>query len=370
MSLFRQSRHPLVRWWWEMDRFSVMILIIIMLCGAVAVTTASVAVAKTYNVGAYYFAVRDYLFLTVALLIMLTMTALKPPGVRTVGMGLFAVAYVGLLLTFIIGVEVKGARRWIEIAGQSIQPTEFLKPALIIVTAYLLDQPTERRRLMAFLMSVVMMLAIAIPVLLQPNFGMALAMSVVWFVQVFMAGLPLIWLAPLVAGGLCMIAGAYMLLPHVRDRLERFLNPQLSDTYQVDQANEAITMGHLWGRGAGEGVIKHQLPDAHTDFIFAVVVEEFGIVMGLFIMGLFLTLVLRGFNRILAQEDRFVLLAGGGILTLISLHVCVNVGVSLHIMPTTGMTLPFISYGGSSSFAMAILFGFLLALLRKQARRL
>jgi cell division protein FtsW len=370
MSIYRQSRHPLVRWWWEMDRVSVFIIVIIMLCGAVAVTTASVAVAKTYSVGPYYFAVRDYLYLVTALGIMLGMTMLKPSGVKRAGLALFALAYVGLLLTFVIGTEVKGARRWIDIAGQSVQPTEFLKPALILMTAALLAHADRKKQLRGYFASIAMMMAVGLPVLVQPNFGMALAMGLVWFAQVFMAGLPLLWLAPILAGGMCVVVGAYTLLPHVRDRLERFINPENSDTYQVDQANEAIMMGHLWGRGAGEGVVKHQLPDAHTDFIFAVVAEEFGIIVGIMIMGLFLTLVLRGFSRVLSQDDRFVLLGAGGLLTLISVHVCVNIGVALHIVPTTGMTLPFISYGGSSSFAMAIVMGFLLALLRKQGKRI
>ncbi|PZP40211.1 MAG: cell division protein FtsW [Pseudomonas fluorescens] len=370
MSIYRQSRHPLVRWWWEMDRASVFVIIIIMLCGAVAVTTASVAVAKTYNVGPYYFAVRHYLFLLMALAVMLGMTTLKPSGVKRAGLALFGAAYLGLLLTFVIGTEVKGARRWIDIGGQSVQPTEFLKPALILMTAWLLAQSEKKKQLQGYVLSMVMMGAVGLPVLAQPNFGMALAMGLVWFVQVFMAGLPLLWMAPIVAGGLCVVVGAYTLLPHVRDRLERFINPESSDTYQVDQANEAIMMGHLWGRGAGEGVVKHQLPDAHTDFIFAVVAEEFGIIVGILLMGLFLTLVLRGFSRVLQQEERFVLLGAGGLLTLISIHVCVNIGVALQLVPTTGMTLPFISYGGSSTFAMALVLGFLLALLRKQGKRI
>lgn len=369
MSVFRQSRHPIVKWWWEMDRMSVLIVLIIMLIGAVAVTTTSVAVAKTYNVGPYYFALRHYIFLFLAGGIMIVLTGLKPSGVKRMGLILFGLAYVGLLLTFVIGVEVKGARRWIDIAGQSVQPTEFLKPALILLTAMLLANDDKSARFKGFFASILMMGAVGLPVIAQPNFGMALAMGTVWFAQVFMAGLPLLWLAPLVAGGLCVIAGSYMLLPHVRDRIERFLNPADSDTYQVDRANDAIMSGHVWGRGAGEGVVKHQLPDAHTDFVFAAVVEEFGIVVGLLIMGLFLVLVLRGFSRVVQQEDRFVLLSVGGLLTLLTLHVCVNVGVALHLVPTTGMTLPFISYGGSSTFAMAIVFGLLLALLRKQGRR-
>lgn len=369
MSVFRQSRHPIVKWWWEMDRMSVIMVLLIMLVGAVAVTTTSVAVAKTYNVGPYYFALRHYLFLILAAGIMMVMTGLKPQGVRRMGLLLFGFGYVGLLLTFLIGVEVKGAKRWIDIGGQSVQPTEFLKPALIILTAAMLAHDEPKKRLQGFMLSLLMMGAVGLPVLMQPNFGMALAMGSVWFAQVFMAGLPLLWLAPLVAAGLCVIVGSYMLLPHVRDRIERFLNPEGSDTYQVDRASDAIMGGHLWGRGAGEGVVKHQLPDAHTDFVFAAMVEEFGILIGLMIMGLFVVLVLRGFSRAVQQEDRFVLLSVGGLLTLVTLHVCVNIGVALHLVPTTGMTLPFISYGGSSTFAMAIVVGLLLALLRRQGRR-
>lgn len=366
MSVFRQSRHPLVRWWWEMDRVSVSMVLVMMLIGVVAVSTASVAVAKTYNVGPYYFTIRQLSYMSVALGLMLLMSGLSVTGMKRLGALLFLLGFGGTLLTFVVGVEVKGARRWIDIAGQSVQPTEFLKPALIVMTAWLLSGHEKLSRWQSYLLSVAMMGMVALPILAQPNFGMVLAMGTVWTAQVFMAGLPLLWMAPLVAGGGIVVVGSYALLPHVRDRLERFVNPEQSDTYQVDQAMEAISSGHLWGRGAGEGVVKQTLPDAHTDFIFAVIVEEFGIVMGVAIMALFLAFVWRGFSRLLNQDDKFVLLAGTGLLTLIGLHVCVNVGVALQVLPTTGMTLPFISYGGSSSLAFAIGFGFLLALLRKR----
>jgi cell division protein FtsW len=291
---------------------------------------------------------------------------LKPPGIKLVALVLFGVAYVMIVLTFVIGVEVKGARRWIDIAGQSIQPTELMKPALIVLTAWVLSVREKLSRWQGFVLSMGLMAMVGLPVLLQPNFGMLLAMGSVWLVQVFMAGLPLLWLLPLVGAGVAVMMLAYVTFPHVRDRLERFINPEGSDTYQIDQATEAIMSGHLWGRGAGEGVVKHTLPDAHTDFIFAVLVEEFGIVAGICVLLLFLILVWRGFGKLLRQDDAFTLLAGGGLLTLVSLHVCVNIGVALHMLPTTGMTLPFISYGGSSTLAMALVFGFLLALLRKR----
>jgi cell division protein FtsW len=364
--MFRQSRHPLVRWWWEMDRTAVFIIVVLMLAGIVAVSTASVAVAKTYAVGPYYFALRQMLYAVCALVMMLLMSTLQPAGIKRMGLLLFALAFVGTLLTFGIGVEVKGARRWLDIFGQSVQPTEFLKPALIVLTAWLLEDGRRGIRLKGFMLSIILIGAVALPVLFQPNFGMVLAMGSVWFAQVFMAGMPLLWLLPLMGSGVLVTLSAYLMFPHVRDRIERFLNPEGNDTYQVDQAMDAIMSGRWFGRGAGEGVVKHTLPDAHTDFIFAVIVEEFGIIVGLILMGLYLLLVWRGFQRLVNQDDRFLLLAGGGLLTLIALHVCVNVGVALQLVPTTGMTLPFISYGGSSSFAMAIAFGFLLALLRKR----
>ena len=253
MSLFRQSRHPLVKWWWEMDRMSVLIVALIMGLGALAVTTASVAVSKTYDVGPYYFGIRHYIFLSAAMGLMLTMTLLRPQGVRRVGLIILVLTYIGLLLTFVMGMEVKGARRWLNIAGQSVQPTEFLKPGLIITTAWLLSGEDLKNRTRGFFASIGLMAMVGLPVIMQPNFGMALAMGTVWFAQVFLAGMPLLWLAPLVALGLCISATSYLLFPHIRDRLDRFLNPDNTDTYQIDQASEAIASGNFWGRGAGEG---------------------------------------------------------------------------------------------------------------------
>ena len=346
------------------------LVVAIMALGALAVTTASVAVARTYDVGPYYFAIRHYIFLTLSLTLLLAMTGLNTKGVRRIGILLFIAALIGIFLTFVIGTEVKGAKRWIDIGGQSIQPTEFMKPALIILTAWLLGEEQRWSRAQGFAVSLLMMAVIGILVLLQPNFGMLLALGSVWGAQVIMAGVPLLWVGAVGFMGIGTIAAGFILHPHVRDRINRFLSPETSDTYQVDQGMEAIASGHIWGRGAGEGVVKHTLPDAHTDFIYAVIVEEFGIIAGLLVLTLFLLLVWRGFSRALGLDDRFTVLAIGGFLTLISLQVCVNIGVALGVLPTTGMTLPFISYGGSSSLAMALVFGFLLALLRKKKTRI
>jgi cell division protein FtsW len=370
MSVFRQSRHPLVRWWWEVDRPTIALLFIIMIIGAIAVTTASVATAKTYSVPAYFFALKQYVFLGGALAAMLGLTVLRPAGVERVGWLLFFVALAGIVLTLFTGQEVKGASRWLTVMGQSIQPSEFMKPALIVVTAALLSDVNPVLRQRGFWISCVLMGLIGVLLLQQPDVGMLLLFGSVWAGQVFLSGISILWLGVLGLAGLGAIVGAYTMFEHVQSRVARFLNPEGADTYQVDQAREAVLTGHLFGRGAGEGVVKHNLPDAHTDFIFAVIAEEFGILLCLALLMLYVLVILRGFAFMFHQQDRFIFLAVGGLMILLALQVMVNIGVALHLLPTTGMTLPFVSYGGSATLAMGIAMGFLLAVSRKRRLRL
>lgn len=364
-NMYRQSRHPLIRWWWQNDRLIILLTLMLMLLGCIIVATASVAAAKTYGVGQYYFAVRQYIFVALAIAVMLTLTLFKIEGIKRLGALLFTLAFVGLIATFFMGVDVKGASRWIDIAGQRIQPSEFMKPAFVILTATILSLP-KRGELLRFGISLALMAVVAGLLLLQPDFGMFLLMGSVWFSQVFLAGISLRFLIPLVFLGLGTIAGAYFSLEHVRVRLNKFINPETSDTYQVDKAQEALLSGHLWGRGAGEGVVKHALPDAHTDFIFAVLSEEFGIVSGLVLLAVYGIIIFRGFQVVIGQGSMFRLVAGGGLLTMLALQVMINVGVAINMLPTTGMTLPFISYGGSAMMSMALSMGFLLAILRRR----
>src|SRR5579863_6300657 len=200
----------------------------------------------------------------------------------------------------------------------------------------------------------------------QPDFGMAVVVAAVWFAQFVLAGLRLYWAAAGALAGLGGLAGAYVWLPHVTSRVNRFLDPAAGENYQVNRSLEAFANGGLWGRGPGEGLVKDHLPDAHADFVFAVAGEEFGLIVCLVIVGVFAFIVLRGFSRLLQEGNLFVLLAATGLLIQFGLQAVINMASTLHLIPTKGMTLPFLSYGGSSMLALALGMGMLLALTRRR----
>ncbi len=195
---------------------------------------------------------------------------------------------------------------------------------------------------------------------------MAVVVSVVWFTQFFLAGLRLYWVAVGLASGVAGLVGAYLTLPHVASRIDRFFDPASGDSYQVDRAMDAFMNGGLWGRGPGEGTVKEYLPDAHADFVFAVAGEELGLVVCLLIVALFAFIVLRGFSRLLQENNLFVVLAATGLLVQFGLQAVINMASSLHLMPTKGMTLPFLSYGGSSLLSLGLCMGMALALTRRR----
>jgi cell division protein FtsW len=278
----------------------------------------------------------------------------------------FGLSLALLALTFFVGMEIKGARRWINLPGLSLQPSEFVKPTFAVVTAWLFSEQKLRRGFPGNVICTVLFLAIIIMLIKQPDIGMAAVVTAVWFAQFFMAGLRLYWV---IAGALAGIAGlvcAYTYLPHVRVRVDHFLDPSAGDSYQVDRSIEAFSNGGLWGRGPGEGTVKDVLPDAHADFVFAVAGEEFGVVVCLAIVALFAFIVLRGFSRMSQEGSLFVLLAATGLLVQFGLQAAINMASSLHLIPTKGMTLPFLSYGGSSLLALGLGMGMMLALTRRR----
>jgi cell division protein FtsW len=271
-----------------------------------------------------------------------------------------------LAATFMVGAEIKGARRWINLPGFSLQPSEFVKPSFAVICAWLFALQRRQDGTPGDLIAVGIYVLVLCLLLLQPDVGMAVVVSAIWFSQYFLAGLRVLWVFALLGSGAGALAAAYLAFPHVQSRINRFLDPQSGDTYQVTRSLEAFTNGGLAGRGPGEGTVKTHLPDAHSDFVFAVAGEEFGLIACLIIVLLFGFVVVRGFSRLLGETSLFALLATAGLLVQFGLQALINMGSTLHILPTKGMTLPFISYGGSSLLALSLGMGFVLALTRKR----
>jgi len=353
------------RWWLTVDRWLLAALGVLIGVGAVLILAASPPVAERIGLDSFHFARRQIMLLPIAFAIIFSVSLLTPLGVRRLGTVGFVVALALVGATLAFGPEIKGAKRWLHLPGFSLQPSEFLKPCFAIVAAWMF---AERHRISGFPGFTIATLVYGVVIgalLAQPDVGMAVVVSAIWGAQFFMAGLPFVWIVILAALAVGGAIGAYMMFPHVAQRVDLFLDPGKGDRYQVDRAMEAFQSGGLLGRGPGEGVVKLVLPDAHTDFIFAVAGEEFGLIVCLGLLGLFAFIVLRGMARLIDTRDYFVLLATAGLLVQFGLQSIINIGVNLHLMPTKGMTLPFVSYGGSSLLALALGMGMVLALTRK-----
>lgn len=357
------------RWWWTVDRWLLLALVVLAVVGVLMVIAASPPVAERLGMGSFHFVQRQFVYLGPAMLLMIAVSMLSPLGIRRVAVVGFVVTLLALVATLVAGHEVNGARRWIRIASLVIQPSEFVKPTMAVVIAWMIaerqkDSTFPGHAVSCALLGVVLALLIA-----QPDFGMTVVVAAVWFAQTFMAGLPMSWVALLIVIGFGGVAAAYLLLPHVTSRIDRFLDPSSGDSFQVDKAMEAFTNGGVIGRGPGEGVVKFVLPDAHSDFIFAVVGEEFGLLACLAIVALFAFVVLRGILHTMRERNYFIQLATGGLLVQFGMQAIINMGVNVRLLPAKGMTLPFISYGGSSLLALALAMGMVLGLTRRQTGR-
>jgi cell division protein FtsW len=367
MSLSRTDQTLTGRWWWTVDRWTVLVIGMLFGFGAVLTLAASPAVATRIHTDSFHFVRHQLVMMPLSLLILFGVSLQSPRSIRRIAVIGLAISLVALALTFVIGVEIKGARRWINLAGLSIQPSEFVKPCFAIVSAWMFaEQKNPESRLPGNLISVALYALVMAMLLAQPDLGQAVVVSAIWFLQFYLAGMPILLLpvlAGLGAGGLGL---AYVVFAHVHKRVEEFLHPQTGEGYQVTRSLEAFSNGGLWGRGPGEGTIKGYLPDAHADFVFAVAGEEFGLIACLLIVALFAFVVLRGFSRLGKERNLYVILAGAGLLLQFGLQAVINMASTLHLMPTKGMTLPFLSYGGSSLLALGLGMGMVLALTRKR----
>ena len=368
MAFSRADTSVLGRWWWTVDRWTLTALLALIGFGYVMMLAASPAVAERIGASSrHMFFVKQVAYLMLATALMVAVSLLSPRGVRRFALIGFAGALVLTAATLLVGVEIKGARRWLPIPGFSLQPSEFVKPFFAVVAAWLIAEgKMPGSRVWGATVAVALFLVVAAILKGQPDIGMLLVVAAVFFAQFFVAGMNLFLVGAVGGIGVAASVGAYFIFPHVQSRVHRFLDPTSGDSYQVSVALEAFANGGLLGRGPGEGRVKNVLPDAHADFVFAVAGEEFGMVICLLILALFAFIVVRGLMRLLAETDLFVMLAGTGLLTQFGLQAFVNMGSTLHLIPTKGMTLPFVSYGGSSVLAIAIGMGMLLALTRRR----
>jgi len=368
VALSRSDTSTLGRWWWTVDRWTLLAVATLIGFGYVMMLAASPAVAERIHQSRDVFILKQVVFLALAGLVVVGVSLLSPRNVRRLAILGCAAALALTAATLVMGVEIKGARRWISVPGMTIQPSEFLKPCFAVTAAWLLSEGQRRGRFPGMILAGAVFGVIALLLKSQPDMGMLAVVTAVFFTQLFVGGLNLV-LVGIGAGGLmAMAAGAYAFFPHVRSRVTRFLDPASGDSYQVNTALEAFGNGGFLGRGPGEGRVKDVLPDAHADFVFAVVGEEFGMVVCFVMLALFAFIVLRGLLRLLAEADLFIVLASAGLVTSFGLQAFVNMASSLHLIPTKGMTLPFVSYGGSSVLAVALGIGMLLALTRRRTR--
>jgi cell division protein FtsW len=364
----RAERSAFGDWWWTVDRLLLAGLAILMLAGLVFLMAGGPPVAERLGLSTFHFVNRQVMFLVPALAIMIPVSFLSLRHIRRLALLVYAVAMVLILLAFQYGPEIKGAHRWIMIGPLGLQPSEFVKPAFVVLSAWAFSEGARRKDVPGTLLAFLLLPATIIPLILQPDFGQTMLVTIVWCGLFFIAGLHWFWVMGLGGAGLVGIVAAYEFLPHVRARIERFLDKDSGDTFQVDTAMESFSRGGWLGRGPGEGTVKRILPDAHTDFIFAVTAEEFGIVVCIVLLLVFAFIVLRGLSLARRSEDTFCRLAATGLIFMFGLQACINMMVNVHLMPAKGMTLPFISYGGSSLLSLALGMGFLIALTRRRPR--
>ena len=367
MSLFERSDTSLLsRWWWEVDRWALITLLLLAAIGIVLTMAASPAVAERLKLDPFYFARRQAIYLPLSLIVLVLTSLLSPRGVQRTAFIMFAGFFVLTVATLFFGAEAKGARRWLNLGGISVQPSEFVKPAFAVVCASLFARARLTGTYGGYVAATGLLIAVVAVLARQPDIGTSVLMLGVWSVQVFLAGCPLVLVGLLVVLFLAGGVSAYMMFGHVRDRIDHFLNPAIGDGFQVKWALEAFRSGGFFGRGPGEGRVKEVLPDAHADFIFAVAGEEMGLLVCLLIVFLFALVVLKALGRALKGHDLFVVLAAASLAALFGAQALMNMASTLHLIPPKGITLPFISYGGSATIALAWAMGMVLALTRER----
>jgi cell division protein FtsW len=363
----RTDRSHLGVWWWTTDRWLLGAAAALVMLGVMLSFASSPAAVARIGLGdPFHFAFRQSIYAVGAAAILLSVSMLSPRGVRRAAFFVFLGAIVCMAALPFVGHAAKGATRWIALGPLSLQPSEFVKPSLVVLASWMFSEAQKGQGVPGVSIAFVLYFLTIGLLLIQPDIGQTLLITIAFGAAFFMAGVPFVWIAGLAAMAVAGLVSTYFLFDHVASRVNRFLSPESADTHQVDRAAEAIAAGEMFGRGPGEGVMKRHVPDLHTDFIYSVAAEEYGLVFSLLLIGLFAFLVLRGMMKAMKLADPFEQVAAAGLFVLVGQQAFINIAVNLNLIPTKGMTLPFISYGGSSMLAMGLTLGMALALTRKR----
>ncbi|WP_045386848.1 putative peptidoglycan glycosyltransferase FtsW [Falsirhodobacter sp. alg1] len=363
----RASEPVLPRWWRTIDKWSLTSIFVLFGIGLLLALAASVPLATRNGLPPFYYVERQMFFGGMAMVAMVTMSMMSPDMIRRLGVLGFLASFVALILLPMFGTDFgKGAIRWFSLGFASFQPSEFLKPGFIIVTAWLMAAGQEVNGPPGKRISFAMLTVISGFLAMQPDFGQTALILFGWSVIYFVAGAPMVLIGSFMAA--VVFAGTlfYESSEHFARRIDGFMNPDLDPRTQLGYATNAIVEGGFFGVGVGEGQVKWSLPDAHTDFIIAVAAEEYGLILVLCIIALYATIVVRSLFRLMRERDPFIRLAGTGLACIFGVQAMINMGVAVRLLPAKGMTLPFVSYGGSSVIAAGITVGMLLALTRSR----
>jgi len=364
----RNDQSAIAKWFWTIDRgLLAAALTLVGLGVALSFASSPAAILADESISdPFHYSWRMIVWAAGGTVAMLLASLLSPRGVRRIALLALLGAIVVMAALPFIGNEVKGAARWVNLGPFSLQPSEFAKPGLIVFAAWMFSEAQKAQGVPGVSIAFGTWALTVGLLLIQPDIGQTLLITTTFMAVFFMAGVPLKWVAALAAAGAGGVVGLYFAFSHMRDRLSRFFSPETADTHQIDRASEAIRAGGLVGRGVGEGVMKRHVPDLHTDFIYSVGAEEFGLILSLVMIALYAFIVVRGMRWAMKLTDPFEQTAAAGLFMLIGLQACINIAVNLNLIPTKGMTLPFISYGGSSMLAMGLTMGLALALTRRR----
>ncbi|WP_298324260.1 putative peptidoglycan glycosyltransferase FtsW [Asticcacaulis sp.] len=362
----RTDRSPLAMWWWTVDKLTLGFVLLLIFAGLVfSFSSSPVAAPKVGIANEFYFTQRHVLFAFASVGLMLGISMFSLKGVKRASVAIYGGAIFVMAMLPLIGHTSKGGRRWLDLGFFSLQPSEFLKPALIVLVSWMFAEGQKGKGVPGVTIAFCLYAVCIALLLIQPDVGQSILITVAFGACFYISGVPMRWIVGLSAAGVTGFASLYFILPHFRDRIKDFIDPD-GDRFQVERAAAAIANGGLTGTGVGEGTMKRLIPDMHTDFIYSVAAEEYGLWMSLLLIAIFAFVVLRGLWKAMAMPDAFRQIATSGLYILLGMQVLINISVNLQVIPPKGMTLPFISYGGSSLMAMGLTMGLILALTRKR----